>query len=157
MKPLVAVPGLNFARYWWRGEEGAFAELLIDHLAARQIVDEALTSRDREVVAVFMESDCDVKPAAARLEIQACQFRRLLREARERFLACWHEGETPSWIWIKDRRLAMVQARGVAARLEELANVQVEGIQTAGDRHRGHMGELGGKGAFMREIDRARC
>ncbi|MFI0485722.1 hydroxymethylbilane synthase [Actinomadura sp. 9N215] len=53
--------------------------------------------------------------------------------------------------------LAMVQARAVAARLEELANVRVEviGIQTAGDRHRGHLGELGGKGAFMREIDRA--
>ncbi|MEW2356539.1 hydroxymethylbilane synthase [Spirillospora sp. NPDC029432] len=53
--------------------------------------------------------------------------------------------------------LAMMQARAVAARLEELANVSVEitGIQTAGDRHRGHLGELGGKGAFMREIDRA--
>ncbi|MEV4676587.1 hydroxymethylbilane synthase [Actinomadura sp. NPDC049382] len=53
--------------------------------------------------------------------------------------------------------LAMTQARLVAARLEELAAVRVEviGIQTAGDRHRGHLGELGGKGAFMREIDRA--
>jgi hydroxymethylbilane synthase len=53
--------------------------------------------------------------------------------------------------------LAMVQARGVAARLRELAGVTVEvvGIQTAGDRHRGHLSELGGKGAFLREIDRA--
>ncbi|HEU5028150.1 MAG TPA: hydroxymethylbilane synthase [Spirillospora sp.] len=53
--------------------------------------------------------------------------------------------------------LAMVQARGVAARLRELGNVAVDvvGIQTAGDRHRGHLGELGGKGAFLREIDRA--
>ncbi|MFB4300333.1 hydroxymethylbilane synthase [Actinomadura sp. NTSP31] len=53
--------------------------------------------------------------------------------------------------------LAMVQARGVAARLRELADVAVEvvGIQTGGDRHQGHLGELGGKGAFMREIDRA--
>lgn len=53
--------------------------------------------------------------------------------------------------------LAMVQARGVAARLREAANVPVEvvGISTAGDRHRGHLGELGGKGAFMTEIDRA--
>jgi hydroxymethylbilane synthase len=53
--------------------------------------------------------------------------------------------------------LAMVQARGVAARLRELADATVEvvGIQTAGDRHRGHLGELGGKGAFLREIDRA--
>ncbi|MWA01319.1 hydroxymethylbilane synthase [Actinomadura sp. LD22] len=51
----------------------------------------------------------------------------------------------------------MAQARGVAARLRELADVTVEvvGIQTSGDRHRGHLGELGGKGAFLREIDRA--
>ncbi|WP_312874242.1 hydroxymethylbilane synthase [Actinomadura litoris] len=53
--------------------------------------------------------------------------------------------------------LAMVQANGVAARLRELADVPVEvvGVQTSGDRHQGHLGELGGKGAFMREIDRA--
>ncbi|MBO2446636.1 hydroxymethylbilane synthase [Actinomadura barringtoniae] len=53
--------------------------------------------------------------------------------------------------------LAMVQAEGVARRLEECADVRVEvaPIQTAGDRHRGHLGELGGKGAFLREIDRA--
>jgi hydroxymethylbilane synthase len=51
----------------------------------------------------------------------------------------------------------MVQARHVAARLEEITDVSVElvGIQTSGDRHRGHLGELGGKGAFVREIDRA--
>ncbi|WP_205718692.1 hydroxymethylbilane synthase [Actinomadura sp. WMMA1423] len=53
--------------------------------------------------------------------------------------------------------LAMTQARGVAARLQGLADVRIEvvGIQTSGDRHRGNLGELGGKGAFMREIDRA--
>ncbi|MEU8343174.1 hydroxymethylbilane synthase [Actinomadura meyerae] len=53
--------------------------------------------------------------------------------------------------------LAMAQARGVAARLEEAAGVRVDvvGITTAGDRHRGALSELGGKGAFMREIDRA--
>ncbi|WP_200827570.1 hydroxymethylbilane synthase [Thermomonospora echinospora] len=53
--------------------------------------------------------------------------------------------------------LAMTQARYVAGRLEELADARVEvvGIQTSGDRHTGHLGELGGKGAFMREIDRA--
>lgn len=53
--------------------------------------------------------------------------------------------------------LAMVQARAVAERLEAVADVRVEvtGIQTAGDRHQGDLAELGGKGAFMREIDRA--
>nr|BFE30599.1 hypothetical protein GCM10010200_028500 [Actinomadura rugatobispora] len=53
--------------------------------------------------------------------------------------------------------LAMAQARGVAERLERLAGVRIEvvGIQTSGDRHRGRLEALGGKGAFMREIDRA--
>lgn len=53
--------------------------------------------------------------------------------------------------------LAMTQARTVAGRLKELTDVTVEvvGIHTRGDLHRGHLGELGGKGAFMREIDRA--
>lgn len=53
--------------------------------------------------------------------------------------------------------LAMVQANHVAARLQKLADVhvQVVGLQTSGDKHKGHLGELGGKGAFLREIDRA--
>lgn len=119
MNPLVKVPGLNFARYWWQQREWDFAELLIDHLAARQIVEEALTPRDRQVVAAFMEADCDVKAAAARLEIEAREFRRLLREARERFLACWHEGETPSWIWMKDGRPITTMALMASLRRRE--------------------------------------
>lgn len=41
--------------------------------------------------------------------------------------------------------------------MEEAAGVRADvvGITTAGDRHRGALSELGGKGAFMREIDRA--
>ncbi|MFC6880167.1 hydroxymethylbilane synthase [Actinomadura yumaensis] len=78
-----------------------------------------------------------------------------------------HAGIEPAFSWsggggvlrlgTRTSPLALVQARHVAGRLEELASVRVEvvGIQTAGDRHRGHLGELGGKGAFMREIDRA--
>jgi hydroxymethylbilane synthase len=69
----------------------------------------------------------------------------------------WSGGGSVLRLGTRTSPLAMMQARSVAGRLEELANVRVEiiGIQTAGDRYRGHLGELGGKGAFMREIDRA--
>lgn len=69
----------------------------------------------------------------------------------------WSGGGGALRLGTRTSPLAMMQARSVAGRLEELAAVRVEvlGIQTAGDRHRGHLGELGGKGAFMREIDRA--
>jgi hydroxymethylbilane synthase len=69
----------------------------------------------------------------------------------------WSGGGGALRLGTRTSPLAMVQARGVAARLEELASVRVEvvDVQTAGDRHRGRLSELGGKGAFMREIDRA--
>ncbi|WP_433333222.1 hydroxymethylbilane synthase [Spirillospora sp. CA-294931] len=69
----------------------------------------------------------------------------------------WSGGGGTVRLGTRTSPLAMTQARFVARRLEESANVSVEiiGIQTAGDRHQGHLGELGGKGAFLREIDRA--
>jgi hydroxymethylbilane synthase len=53
--------------------------------------------------------------------------------------------------------MAMTQARHVAALIEDQAAVKVEivGIETSGDKFQGDLSELGGKGAFMREIDRA--
>jgi hydroxymethylbilane synthase len=53
--------------------------------------------------------------------------------------------------------MAMTQARHVAGLLEDLAAVTVEviGIETSGDKFQGDLSELGGKGAFLREIDRA--
>lgn len=64
----------------------------------------------------------------------------------------WSGGGGALRLGTRTSPLAMVQAHSVAARLEELADVRVEviGIQTAGDRHRGHLGELGGKGVFIR-------
>ncbi|MFI6637432.1 hydroxymethylbilane synthase [Nonomuraea fuscirosea] len=54
--------------------------------------------------------------------------------------------------------MAMYQAEDVAGRLRELSpvlDVAVIGIETSGDRWQGDLAELGGKGAFMKEIDRA--
>ncbi|WP_218041501.1 hydroxymethylbilane synthase [Acrocarpospora macrocephala] len=54
--------------------------------------------------------------------------------------------------------MAMAQARDVADRIFAICpdlDVQVIGIETSGDRWQGDLAELGGKGAFMKEIDRA--
>jgi len=53
--------------------------------------------------------------------------------------------------------MAMAQARHVAQLLTALApdlQVEVVGIETSGDKWRGDLAELGGKGAFLKEIDR---
>ncbi|MGI5163647.1 hydroxymethylbilane synthase [Spirillospora sp. CA-253888] len=69
----------------------------------------------------------------------------------------WSGGGGTLRLGTRTSPLAMTQARYVAGRLRAMANVEIEivGIETAGDRHKGHLGGLGGKGAFMREIDRA--
>ncbi|MEV7011352.1 hydroxymethylbilane synthase [Streptosporangium sp. NPDC051022] len=54
--------------------------------------------------------------------------------------------------------MALGQAQHVAALLRSISpelEVEVVGIQTSGDRWQGDLAELGGKGAFMKEIDRA--
>jgi hydroxymethylbilane synthase len=53
--------------------------------------------------------------------------------------------------------MAMTQAQHVARLIEDKAPVTIEvvGIETSGDKFQGDLAELGGKAAFMREIDRA--
>ena len=51
--------------------------------------------------------------------------------------------------------MAMVQAERVRGLLAgSVAAVEVVGVRTSGDRWEGELAELGGKGAFLREIDR---
>lgn len=54
--------------------------------------------------------------------------------------------------------MAMVQAEQVRALLTDLdprLEVEIEGIQTSGDRWQGDLAVLGGKGAFLKEIERS--
>jgi hydroxymethylbilane synthase len=54
--------------------------------------------------------------------------------------------------------MAMAQATGVRELLRGPAagiGVEIVGIETSGDRWRGDLAELGGKGAFLKEIDKA--
>jgi hydroxymethylbilane synthase len=53
--------------------------------------------------------------------------------------------------------MAMAQANHVRDRLTgllESLEVEIVGIETSGDRWQGDLAELGGKGAFLKEIDR---
>jgi hydroxymethylbilane synthase len=54
--------------------------------------------------------------------------------------------------------MAVAQARQVAQALHALVpdvGVEIKGIVTSGDQWKGDLAALGGKGAFMKEIDRA--
>src|SRR4051812_4791181 len=54
--------------------------------------------------------------------------------------------------------MAMAQARQVRHLLTELVDgltVEVVGIETSGDTWQGDLAELGGKGAFLKSIDKA--
>ncbi|CAM3746046.1 hydroxymethylbilane synthase [Nocardiopsis rhodophaea] len=53
--------------------------------------------------------------------------------------------------------MAMAQARQVQSLIAETADIKTEiiGIETSGDRWMGDLAELGGKAAFLKEIDRA--
>ena len=46
----------------------------------------------------------DYKQAAALLDMSYHTFHTSLSRARRKFLALWHEGETPSRMWGRDRR-----------------------------------------------------
>ncbi|MCD0448164.1 hydroxymethylbilane synthase [Actinocorallia sp. API 0066] len=69
----------------------------------------------------------------------------------------WETGEGRLKLGTRTSPLAMAQARMVAGMVSRLARVDVEivGIMTTGDKHQGDLSELGGKGAYLREIDRA--
>ncbi|GAA4230248.1 hypothetical protein GCM10022254_24610 [Actinomadura meridiana] len=94
-------PGRNFHRYWWRRRDSDFAEEIVQGIAAQQIL-EVLTPRQRSVVEALKDADGDVHAAADTLELSLAYFREVLHDARVAFLECWHDGETPSRIWMQD-------------------------------------------------------
>lgn len=97
----VAVPGLNFHRYWWQRHASGFEDQVVDAVAVAQIW-ERLTPRERTVLTALEKADGDVRAAADALEYSVVYFRELVKQARDHFLEWWHEGEQPSRLWMQD-------------------------------------------------------
>ncbi len=97
-------PGRNFERYWRavaRPADGP-EERLVERLALAQIWPR-LTSASRNALTALAVYD-DHQRAAAALGISYKAFVSRISEGRSQFLALWHDGETPSRPWVRDRR-----------------------------------------------------
>lgn len=97
--------------YWldWNRHGHSPEGRVVEHAALRQILP-LLTPRQLEAVELLALLE-DYQAAADAMGIDYGTFKVTIANARKRFLAAWHEGETPSRMWGVDRR---VQKRGVA-------------------------------------------
>lgn len=96
-----------FRTYWWdicgttpsRSPEGP----VVERMALAQILP-LLTPTQRQVITALAVHD-DYRAGAAALGMTYVTFRSHVSRARTRFLAWWHEHETPSRPWGCDRRV----------------------------------------------------
>jgi hypothetical protein len=98
----------QFARYWWggSGHRGTDpAPGIVDRLALAAIWPK-LTASQREALAALAATD-DYRDAAVVLGLARPAFNARVATARHRFLALWHEGETPSRQYRPDKRHGM--------------------------------------------------
>ncbi len=95
----------GFWAYWCLAARTAPSpeDSVVERVALIQIWPR-LTEGQRRALLALAAFD-DYAAAARALGIKYQSFHTLVRSARLRFLAFWHEGETPSRIWGRDRRL----------------------------------------------------
>ncbi len=97
-------PWRGFERYWRHVAAPADGpeDKLIERLALAQIWP-CLRPVHREALAALAAHD-DYQRAADALGISYATFKSRISTGRREFLALWHEGETPSRPWVRDRR-----------------------------------------------------
>lgn len=107
---------LNAVRYWTLSQVvHSHEDQVVDRQALAQIWPH-LPAVDREALAAL--AACDTYQAAAdALGLRYHTYHRRVRLARARFLRLWHDGETPSGLWGRDRRAAAGGERAVAPTL----------------------------------------
>lgn len=95
--------GPRFVTYWSNVHRvtGSPEDGIVERLALGQILP-TLTARQQEVIGALAAFD-DHATARAALGDLSC-YATHVANARKRFLALWHEGETPSRPWGTDRR-----------------------------------------------------
>jgi hypothetical protein len=99
-----AGPGRNFERYWRAvaaPDDGPEAGL-IERMALAQIWPR-LTPANRDALAA-LAAHGDYQRAAESLGLSYVTFKSRISMGRRQFLTLWHEGETPSRPWVRDRR-----------------------------------------------------
>lgn len=104
-----------FASYWegMQGRSPSPEDRVVDKTALWQIWPR-LTDREREVLLALAAHE-NYRAAADALGANPATFNVNVSNARKRFLALWHEGETPSRIWGTDRRVGSYTATSAPA------------------------------------------
>ena len=90
-------PTPRFCRYWSHGPATGIEEQVVERLALAQIWPRLSPEPRRALGALAVHDDGDL--AAASLGLTRAAFRKAIAQAREEFLALWHEGEQPSRVW----------------------------------------------------------
>lgn len=93
-----------FEAYWYQPPLSGWEDALIETIALRQIW-EAISPAHRRLLAALADSNGDYRAAAASLGTTYATYRTRLGRAREAFRELWHEGETPSRHWSRDRHV----------------------------------------------------
>jgi hypothetical protein len=91
----------GFTRYWTPLPRDALEERIVEQLALTQIVPQLPPSQRDALDALAMTGDHARGARLAGMTDQ--QFRMALSRGRAKFKALWHEGETPSRLWMLDR------------------------------------------------------
>jgi hypothetical protein len=99
-----AGPGQNFERYWRHvaAPDDGPEDRLIERLTLGQIWP-CLRPVHRDALTALAVHD-DYRRAAESLGLSYRTFVSRISTARREFLALWHDGETPSRPWVRDRR-----------------------------------------------------
>ncbi|GLZ01867.1 helix-turn-helix domain-containing protein [Actinoplanes sp. NBRC 103695] len=95
---------VGFETYWWQSASVTRSpeERIVDALALRQILS-ALADQDREVLVALAAHEYSIPSAARALGLTVGVMTGRVKRARDRFLALWHEHESPTRKWRMQR------------------------------------------------------
>lgn len=115
----------NYQRYWFATPTPSPEGRVIDRFAVQQILP-TLRRFERDALLALATFD-DYAEAERALGIAPRSLPGRVKSAREAFLALWHEGETPSRQWKRDRRVG--NRGGVRNHGAKLTDDQVRAIR----------------------------
>lgn len=96
-----SAPG--FRKYWAHDPRPSPEDNTIDRIAVTQILPTLTNGQRKALLALGVWDDYDL--AAAALEVSGKGFCSLVSKGRRQFFQLWHEGEVPSGVWRRDRRV----------------------------------------------------
>ena len=93
-----------FERYWWWAARRtpSHEDRIVEEIALRQIWQQLRPGDRRALVALAVWEDYAAAARARGVVYQTLHSQ--IRHGRRTFLRLWHEGETPSALWGRDRR-----------------------------------------------------